>query len=156
MSPSCLFLILIGVDLAMSNIRSYRNCIVSVYIVGHSIFSRLHRKWVHWVMHGLHLHVENKFATLSWTIGPHIDIATTFLYNLFNNHQSKANTLAVDLSSTVKLSKPCKKLIEILLSNAYPSVSYLDDETVKRVTIPSRDLNLAHESEFHSILHQTY
>ena len=56
-----------------------------------------------------------------------MDISTTFKNNLLDNHQSKAYTLAVDLSGAVKLSKPCEKLVKILFSDTNSSVSYLDD-----------------------------
>ena len=130
------------------NARSFQ-----LYII--SIRSSIAENFRH-VRYCLHLHVESKRTAFSNTIRSNIDFSTTFFYDLLDDHQTKAYTLAVNLGCPVKLSKSREKIAKIFLSNANPCIFNLYDQAFAIMTIARSDLNLALFCELECILDQIY
>ena len=74
----------------------------------------------------LHLHFNSKSTSFANTFREDSDFASRRLYDLLHDCESQTKTLAVDLSSALKLSKASEELIHVFGSNPYSSVFDLD------------------------------
>ena len=76
-----------------------------------------------------------------------MDRATTFLHNRLAYGQTKTDSLVVQTSSSLQLSKLLEQLAEVLFGDTDSGVFDLYYHALGQVTVPSLDLDLTVQGE---------
>ena len=87
------------------------------------------------VHYAIHFHSKNEEAALSRSLRLYRDSSATLVDDLFDDSQTKSDTIAILLSCPSKFSKERKKLAEILFLNSSPSVLNMNNKGTNIVIV---------------------